>query len=410
MLNTAPAGRPDRPGLIAFLADGQNDAALRDGLAEAISEPCEVRRGGIAAAITAMQRSATPRVLIVDLSGEEQPLTALGNLAEVTEPDVVVLAVGELAELDFYRAVTRGLGVREYLPKPLTRDKVAQHFAPIVSGQERAASGVLGGHMITVTGARGGGGASTIAVNLAWHLGVMARRHTVLLDPDLHMGLAAFMLDLQPGPGLRLALEAPERIDALLAERLALPAGERLHVLAAHEKITAETIAAPGAAGALTEGLRRRYSFIVADVPFRPLPLNRDLLDLANQRVLVMEPTLACVRDVIRLLALPAGAAQPRRAVVVLNRAGSAGGMTRKQVEEAIGVGVDIAIPNLPRQLGASAILGELAVERYSGFRAAIAELARQAAPVRLLDGASLPLEADGGRTGLWQRLRRRRQ
>ncbi len=41
-----------------------------------------MRRGGIAAAITAMQRSATPRVLIVDLSGEEQPLTALGNLAE----------------------------------------------------------------------------------------------------------------------------------------------------------------------------------------------------------------------------------------------------------------------------------------------------------------------------------------
>ena len=265
--------------------------------------------------------------------------------------------------------------------------------------------------MITVTGARGGGGASTIAVNLAWHLGAMARRHTVLLDLDLPMGLAAFMLDLQPGPGLRLALEAPERIDALLAERLALPAGERLHVLAAHEKITAETIAAPGAAGALTEGLRRRYSFIVADVPFlNLLPLDRDLLDLANQRVLVMEPTLACVRDVIRLLVPPAGAAQPRRAVVVLNRAGSAGGMTRKQVEEAIGVGVDIAIPNLPRQLGASAILGELAVERYSGFRAAIAELARQAAPVRLLDGASLPLEADGGRVGLWQRLRRRRQ
>ncbi len=99
----------------------------------------------------------------------------------------------------------------------------------------------------------------------------MARRHTVLLDPDLHMGLAAFMLDLQPGPGLRLALEAPERIDALLAERLALPAGERLHVLAAHRRHGRNHRRA-GAAGALTEGLRRRYSFIVADVPFRPLP------------------------------------------------------------------------------------------------------------------------------------------
>ncbi len=43
---------------------------------------------------------------------------------------MVVLAVGELAELDFYRAVTRGLGVREYLPKPLTRDKVALTSRP----------------------------------------------------------------------------------------------------------------------------------------------------------------------------------------------------------------------------------------------------------------------------------------
>ena len=91
---------------------------------------------------------------------------------------------------------------------------------------------MLGGRAIAITGVRGGVGATTIAVNLAWHFGVTMRRHTVLLDPDTHLGATAFLLNIQPGPGLRMALEAPDRIDSLLAERAAIPAADRLHVLA----------------------------------------------------------------------------------------------------------------------------------------------------------------------------------
>jgi len=403
-LDHAQVGRPDRPGLIAFLTDGGSEIALRDGLADAVAEAFDIRRGGVRAAVAAMQKGATPRVLIVDVSGEEQPLTALGHLAEVVEPDVVVLAVGELADLDFYRALTRGLGVREYLPKPLTRDKVALHLAPIISGHARDESGMLGGQMTAVTGARGGVGASTIALNLAWHFGVLARRHTVLLDPDLHMGISAFLLDLRPGPGLRQALETPERIDALLAERMAVPAADRLHILAGHESLDKEPIVAEGAAGLLLHALRRRYNFIIADVPFRAAPLYRELFRAADQRVLVMEPTLASVRDVLRLLAIPAAAGQPRRATVVLNRAASAAGLSRRQIEDALGQRVDVAIPNLPRQISNATVLGEPAVSRHAGFRTAIAELARQAAPVRLLDGAAAPAEV-ARPAGLWRRL-----
>jgi len=50
---------------------------------------------------------------------------------------------------------------------------------------------MLGGRAIGITGVRGGVGATTIAVNLAWHFGVNMRRHTVLLDPDTHLGATA---------------------------------------------------------------------------------------------------------------------------------------------------------------------------------------------------------------------------
>src|SRR3954468_9538543 len=85
------AGRHDRPPLIGFLTDKDTEEALREGLSEATSETLDLRRGGIRSAIATMQKFATPRVLIVDISGEEQPLSALGELSHVVEPDVCVL-------------------------------------------------------------------------------------------------------------------------------------------------------------------------------------------------------------------------------------------------------------------------------------------------------------------------------
>ncbi|MEJ0045757.1 MAG: hypothetical protein WDN04_06270 [Rhodospirillales bacterium] len=46
------------------------------------------------------------------------------------------------------------------------------------------------------------------------------------------------------------------------------------------------------------------------------------MLMLAHQRVLVMDPTLSSMRNALRLLALPTGPEQVRRAVLVLNRLG----------------------------------------------------------------------------------------
>ena len=383
------SGRHDRPSLIGFLADGKTEEALREGLADATSETLDLRRGGIRAAIAAMRNTATPRALVIDISGEEQPLSALSELANAIEPDVVVLVIGEIEHADFYREITRGMGAAEYLSKPITRDKVLRHFGPFVQGGAFAAPSMLGGRAIAITGVRGGVGATTIAVNLAWHLGVTMRRHTVLLDPDTHMGATAFLLNVQPGAGLRMALEAPDRIDGLLAERAAQPAADRLHVLAAEEKIATHTNHAPGAAKALLTALRSRYNFIVADVPFGPVTLYRDLLDQVDQRILVMDPTLAAIRDTVRLLSLPKGPGQDQRAVVVLNRAGVPGGLSRKQVEEALKMKVDVAIPDLPRQVGNAATLGEPAILTSSVFRAGVIDIARQVASVRLLDSSA---------------------
>jgi pilus assembly protein CpaE len=126
------SARHDRPSLVAFITETRSEEALRDGLTEATKEDLDIRKGGIRAAIAAMQKQPTPLVLIVDVSGEDQPLSALADLSNVVEPDVCVLVIGEINHVDFYREVTRGLGAADYLAKPLTRDTVARHFLPFM--------------------------------------------------------------------------------------------------------------------------------------------------------------------------------------------------------------------------------------------------------------------------------------
>ncbi|MBV8522961.1 MAG: hypothetical protein JOY71_12705 [Acetobacteraceae bacterium] len=376
--SSAESARADRGAAMAFVTDPQSESALREGLLDALPEGIETRRADIYAAIAALQKIPALRVLVVDISGEEQPVGALARLSEVVEPDACVLVVGESNDLGLYREITRGLGAAEYLAKPLTRDLVSRHFSPLVRGQAPARTGLRGGRFITVTGARGGVGASVIAANLAWYVGALGRRHTALLDADLYLGTAAFLLNAEAGSGLRTALEAPDRIDALLAERASRPVADRLHVLSGQENLAQQVGYAPGAGGQLVEVLRKRYNFIIGDVAWRPAPLSRDLLQLADHRVLVLTPTLASARDALRILSLngSAGAARKQGASLVLNRLGMPGGLKRAQVEEALDMPVDVVIPDLPREIGTAATLGEPAAAQSGAFSRAIAELA----------------------------------
>jgi len=388
----APA-RPDRKDIVAFVADAETENILRDGLSDAAPRGVEFHRANVRSAIELLQEIATPRVLIVDVTGEGRPLTALESLSDVVEPDVHVLLIGEFNDVNFYRHATRILGVKEYLFKPVTHDMVARHFGPIIMNRSRRPESMQGGRVVTITGVRGGVGASTIAVNLAWHLGKRANRHTVLVDADLYRGSCALLLNAKSGAGLRTALETPQRIDELFIERSSQAVTERLHVLSGEENLLEPVKYEAGAAGRLIETLRRRYNFIIIDAPFTGTELHRDLLMLGHQRILVMEPTLVAVRDSLRLLALPNGPLQVHRGLLVLNRLKRPGTLTRHQIEDALKMKIDIAIPDLPKFVENAASFGTPAA-LSSRFYKGIVALAAQAA-------AAFPVDSSPEGSGL---------
>jgi pilus assembly protein CpaE len=363
------SGQYTRERFIGFAKDEATALMLR----QALASPIHI--AGFRGALGRLNAITTPEIVLIDLSGEDQPLNAVIDLADIVEPGTIVLAIGEAQNLNFYRSIPKGLGVREYLPKPMTQLSIEANFLPIIAGMKRDVTSHRGGRMVTVTGTRGGVGTSTIAANLAWFTGTGLHRHTVLLDSELHTGTAALNFNLRADTGLGTALELPERVDHLLIERSTQPAGERLHVLAGQELLERQVDYKPGSAAMLIQALRSRYNFVVSDAGAKLSPFARDLLLHAQQRVIIMDPSMISIRNLERLLRLPDGPS-PSNVVVVLNKAGTPGGLSQVYMERVMGLRFDAVIPDLPRIVPKTTHFGTQAASLRGPFRNAIIALA----------------------------------
>ena len=86
-------------------------------------------------------------------------------------------------------------------------------------------------------------------------------------------------------------------------------------------------------------------------------------------------------------LALPNGPLQVHRGLLVLNRLKRPGTLTRRQVEDALKMKVDIAIPDLPKLVENAASIGEPAAMNAQFYKGIIA-LAAQAAAAFPVDSS----------------------
>jgi pilus assembly protein CpaE len=373
--HTAPAPRPKRDKFIGFVKDEDSAALLHEAMDGAFPDGNHIHMMDFRASLAILAGMTTPEVVLVDVSGEEQPINAMMDLAEVVEAGTMVLAIGETQNVNFYRTVTKGMGVQEYLPKPLNKAAVERNFLSLLK-QDDTPGAPRGGKMAAITGTRGGAGTSTIAANLAWIVSTEMHRHTVLLDTDLYSGTAALNLNVKHSSGLCTAMESPERIDQLLIERSTHKAGERLHVLAAVEAYDRIMPYETRSAALLSEALRVRYNFVIVDAGSKLQSFARDMLYLATQKVMIVDPSMVSIRNLERMLNMPAGPQQSPRVLMVLNQAGRPGGLSQAYMEQTLGLRFDAIIPDLPRIVPKSTRDGRPAAALKGPFRTAIMQLA----------------------------------
>ncbi len=348
---------------VAYVSDDISSELLKPLIFELGWAPESVNKGGLRQAIQSLSVSASPTILLIDLSESNDPLNDVNALAEVCEPGTIVIAAGTLNDVRLYRELLNS-GIQDYLLKPFTADQIRDALAQAQMMLMGPRHGVLSEDkihtMTAVIGARGGVGASTVAASLAWLMGENGGLTTSLLDLDVHFGTGALSLDLEPGRGLTDAIDNPARIDGLFLERALVKANDKLSVLSAEAPINNPIITDGGAYFQLQEEMKGAFECTIVDVPRAMMVQHPHLFHDVQSVVLVVDLTLAATRDTIRLLAWLKNNAPQAGVLVVANRVHpSLTEISRKDFENSIEREIDFILPYDHKQAVNAAKLGK---------------------------------------------------
>lgn len=358
----------------AYICDENALDALRPVIIEMGWQPEKCNKGGLRNAVQSLSVSASPNILMVDLSESGDPLNDINALAEVCEPGTVVIAVGQVNDVRLYRDLLAS-GIHDYLLKPLSAGQLrdALNGAQAVFNSPKANDpDAVKRHISTaVVGTRGGVGASMLATSLAWTFSADQKLPTALLDLDVHFGTGALALDLEPGRGLTDAIDNPSRIDGLFIERAMIRANDNLAILSAEAPINAPLMTDGSAFVQLEEEFRQAFEMTVIDLPRNMLINFPHLLGDVNVVALMTEMTLASARDTIRILSWLKTNASHAHPLIIANKVQSGvAEISKSDFEASIERKIDFQIPYDVKAATNAAKLGQTFVDANRSSKA----------------------------------------
>lgn len=288
----------DEPALAAYLNDASSRRAVREADRMAVT-----RRGTVRTAARDCQGRRSPDVLLVDLDGEQNPLSQVADLLKVCRPQSIILATGPENDVTLANNLYRA-GVFLYLPKPLDAASVERAIVEVAASSEEERPNVQVSRVVTLHGK--GMGVNTVNALLA-HVAAGQGHYVTCLDLDPNFGSLAAALNVVPERGLAQLLEDPAGITDEALERLLTPVSSRVSLLA--YPMVEASAERPDNTGLLSliEALSRRAHFVfVCGQSIQQLARMSDHL---THRIIVFEPTPAGVSIAARWLHIFDGAA-----------------------------------------------------------------------------------------------------
>ncbi len=361
----------------AYVCDEAALEVLRPVAVEMGWQPEKCNKGGLRNAVQALSITASPAILLVDLSESGDPLNDINALAEVCEPGTVVIAMGQVNDVRLYRDLVSS-GIHDYLLKPLSAGQLRDALTAaqsVFSAPKHADGDGERPHVATaVVGTRGGVGASTLVTSMAWLFATQHERSTALLDLDVHFGTGALSLDLEPGRGLTDAIENPSRIDGLFIERAMIRANDKLALMSAEAPINSPLMTDGTAFMQLEEEFRHAFDMTVIDLPRNMLINFPHLLTEVNVVTLVTELTLASARDTIRILSWLKTNAPGATPMIVCNKVQAGGSeISKADFETSIERKINFMIPYDQKAAVNAAKLGQTFAEANKNSKATVA-------------------------------------
>lgn len=282
-------------------------------------------------------------VVLVDIDAGNVPRAIRAiELIRATTSDIAIFAVGEMNHPPSIVAAMRA-GAGEYVERNANSEALVDALTRFTAarGKTRTTSGRA--RVFTVTNAKGGAGATTVAVNTA--VALQEIHGGVLLVDFAALGHAALHLNVRPAFGVVDALQNLHRLDASLLEGLMTTCKGGLQLLAGPQQPATVTPAAAELAR-LFDLLVSNFRYVVVDCSARVDATARLLCDLSNAVLLVAQTDVVSLWSAGRIRTFLEEGTGRDRVRIVLNRYKKIPGFTDEDVETATNCKLLWKLPN----------------------------------------------------------------
>ena len=288
-------------------------------------------------------RGFAPDVILLDIAGDGiSPALRAIELLHQEIPNAAIFAVGPMTQPQLIVGAMRA-GVREYLERPTTTTDLLEAFVRLTSMRRKPGSENSRGKVFTIVNAKGGSGATTVAVNLA--LALQSIHHSTALVDLAPLGHCALHLNLKPSFTISDAVSNLHRLDSSLLDSFMARHGNGLQVLAGAATPTAIEPSASDFAR-LFDTMVGLFHYIVVDASSRLDSATRLASNLSEKTLLVAHSDVATLWSAGRVAQYLGESGSRERFSLILNRYRKVAGFNESEAEAAIGAPVLWRIPN----------------------------------------------------------------
>jgi pilus assembly protein CpaE len=288
----------------------------------------------------------TPDVAIIDIDSDEEKALQLVESVARNHTGCGIVVVSRRTDGQLILRSMRS-GAREFLNSPVRIDELMgalDRVSATSDGSKRSNSGSV----ISVAGASGGVGTTSVAVNLAVALAQNPDRSVALIDLDLALGDADVFLDMIPDYTLLDVAQNISRLDLALLRKSLTKHDSGVYLLPRPVQIE-DGASITGEDFKRVMGLlKASFTHLVLDLSKSYGMLDMAALDSSDHVLLLTQLDLPCLRNVVRLLAsLETQEGLAERVKVIVNRSGLDNTQISSQkAEETIAREIFWRIPN----------------------------------------------------------------
>jgi len=288
-------------------------------------------------------QDVSAEVVLVDIDPQnvQRAIHAIELIHSNTD-DIVIFAIGTMSNPETIVSAMRA-GAREYLDHNASPESITDAFARFSASRGRTRTSSGRARVFAVSNAKGGSGATTVAVNTA--IALQEAHGGVLLVDFAHLGHTALHLNVRPSFGLVDALQNLHRMDTSLLQGLMTSCKNGLQLLAGPQQpqVLSPTVAE---LARLFDLIVSQFRYVVVDCSNRVDETARVLCDLSNAVLLVAQADVVSLWSAGRMRSFLDEGTGRDRVRLILNRYKKIPGFSDEDVEAATNCKILWKIPN----------------------------------------------------------------